>query len=121
MPDAQPITAAMREQELLENITEMARWLGWRAYHPWRSDHSAAGYPDLTLLRARVGEPPRLIFAELKREGRRPTRDQAAWLADLDRLATYAVALGEPALVSVHLWRPADWCNGAIERVLRGD
>ena len=54
--------------------------MGWDAYHPWLSTHSASGYPDLTLVR-----PPRLVFAELKSERGKTTDAQDRWLERLAR------------------------------------
>ena len=83
------------EDRLLRNVTDLAESLGWRTYHTWRSTHSAAGFPDLTMVRA-----GRLIFAELKsdRVGAKATTDQLAWLHDLD----------ECAGVEAYLWWPDD-------------
>ena len=33
-------------------VLELAQVTGWRSYHPHDSRRSAAGYPDLTLVRA---------------------------------------------------------------------
>lgn len=111
---------AMSEAELLDCVITTARLFHWRAYHPWRSDHSEAGYPDLTLVRVRPPAPPQLLFAELKRQGKRPTTAQRAWLIDLAAVSLTATLLGQPQLVRVVIWTPADWLDGKIERVLRG-
>jgi hypothetical protein len=66
----------------------------WRVFHPRWSIGSAQGYPDLTLCR-----PPRLIFAELKRDDGVCTEAQLAWLEDL----------GKCFSVEVKLWRPCQW------------
>lgn len=108
------------EATLLQCVTDLARLLQWRVYHPWRSDHSEAGWPDLALVRVRQGEPPRLLFAELKRQGKEPSRAQRAWLLDLAAVSLTATMLGRPQLVRVAIWRPEDWLSGEIERVLRG-
>jgi hypothetical protein len=82
-------------------VVDLARLKGWLVYHTHDSRHSAAGFPDLVLVRR-----GRLIFAELKRnatteraKARQVTADQAAWLA----------ALGDVDGAEVHLWRPVDW------------
>jgi hypothetical protein len=90
------------EAELQAAIVELAQLLGWRVYHTHDSRHSAAGFPDLVLVRGR-----RLVFAELKTGRRRVTEEQARWLA----------ALGE-AGVETHVWREDDWLNGDVERAL---
>ena len=74
-------------------VVELARTLGWRCYHTHNSQHSAAGFPDLTLAR---GE--RLLFAELKTTKGRTTAAQEEWLRAL------SVAGAE-----TYLWRPGEW------------
>ena len=83
-----------RADALAAGDHQRGRWLT-----PVQGD---VGFPDLVL--ARQG---RLIFAELKREGRKPTPPQQGWL---EVLATCAG-------VEVYLWTPADW--GEIVRILR--
>lgn len=67
------------ERELTAQVVELAKMLGWRRYHTWRSKHSAAGYPDETLVRDRV------IFLELKTETGRVSAEQRDWLRALDQ------------------------------------
>lgn len=93
---------AITEREFLRQVAELGRLLGWRTYHPWLSIRSERGWPDLAMVR-----PPRLILAELKRDGGKPTPSQAEWLA----------LLGAVPGIEVHLWRPADF--DAIAAVLR--
>jgi len=93
----------MTERALLANVLAMAQWLGYRTYHTWRSDHSVAGYPDLTL----VGHG-RLVVAELKSDRGRISSCQQRWLDE------FALA-GIPA----YIWRPRDWLDGSIEQALR--
>ena len=66
------------------------------------SKWSERGYPDLTLIR-----PPRLLFAELKRETGKTSTHQDRWLA----------LLRECPGVETYLWRPSDL--DAIAAVLR--
>jgi hypothetical protein len=68
----------MSEKQLTAAIVELARTLGWLTYHPWLSVHSAAGFPDLCLVR---GE--RLVFAELKVGTRTLSSAQERWRAAL--------------------------------------
>ena len=75
-------------------VLELAQVTGWRSYHPHDSRRSAAGYPDLTLVRAGA-----CILAELKTDTGRVTDAQAAWLA------AFAAVSGIEAVV----WRPRDW------------
>lgn len=126
---------AMTERQLLDAILGTPRnpgialALGWRGYHTHRSQHSPAGFPDLTLVRR-----GRLVFAELKRQAAKyqPTPEQEAWLEDLGEVAAAAVTQVEAAnpdrwpgnlaadvLVRVYLWRPLDLLDGTIEAVLR--
>jgi len=63
-----------RETDVQAAILHVARLRGWRSYHTFDSRRSAAGFPDLVLVRDRV------VFAELKRQGALPRRDQVEWL-----------------------------------------
>jgi hypothetical protein len=49
-----------------------------------------------------------VVFAELKREGKKPTAEQQRWLD----------ALAATGAVEAYLWRPSDWPE--IELVLGG-
>jgi hypothetical protein len=80
------------EKAFTGQVVQLARMLGYRVYHPWLSVHSAAGFPDLVLVR-----PPRLIVAELKVGKNMPTAAQREWLDDLR-------ASGAESYV----WRPED-------------
>lgn len=100
------------ERELLACVIEAARLFGWtHCYHTHDSRHSAAGWPDVVLVRpATTGAFGRALFVELKRsERQRLTADQVAW--------------GQ-ALLSAGLdwrrWTWASWHSGEIEAVLRG-
>ena len=101
MSDAR-IASKMSERELQDAVLELARYLGWRCYHTHDSRHSAAGFPDLVMVR-----DTRLIFAELKSERGNLSIDQQHWLAALNPCA------------EVYAWWPGHWLNGTIERVLR--
>ena len=81
MRDAADIVASqMTEAEHLEQVKAVALTCGWRLYHTFDSRRSAAGFPDLVLVR-----PPRVIFAELKRENGRLTIPQKLWGDDLEQ------------------------------------
>lgn len=84
-----------REGVFQATILEAAKLYGWARYHTYDSRHSVAGYPDLELVR--YDPYPRLIKAELKDTGRRPTVEQIEWLN------LYA-QVGAP--VEVYLWYP---------------
>lgn len=86
------------EKEFQASVIELARVNGFRDYHTHNSRHSAAGFPDLVLVRG-----DRLIFAELKTERGRVSEAQRAWLDDLT-----AVALACSG-VEVYIWRPSHW------------
>jgi hypothetical protein len=91
------------EKEFQRQVVQLARLLGWMAYHTYDSRRSTPGFPDLVLVK-----PPKVIFAELKVGRRRPTVPQLVWLQSL-------ASSGQ----DVRLWRPTDWPE--IERLLKGD
>lgn len=99
-------TVPITETEFEAQIKELADYYGYIYYHPWRSFHSPAGFPDCVL--CRLEPEPRLIFAELKAEGNQPTIDQWGWLYILQHV-------GKP--VEAYLWYPADFEE--IKEVLR--
>lgn len=121
----------MTERQLLDGILGtprkpgLALALGWRGYHTHRSQHSPAGYPDLTLVNADVG---RIVFAELKTEKGKTTPEQDEWLEDLGRieheeridLASRDLEDFVVPTVTVYLWRPSDLLEGRVEAALRG-
>ena len=72
-------------------MLELAATFGWRHYHTYRSRKSPSGFPDLVLVRDRV------IFAELKSDVGKPTKDQQAWFDALQLAGAEA-----------YLWRPDD-------------
>lgn len=84
----------MTEAHWQQRVIDLARLRGWLWFHPYNSRRSTPGWPDLVLLR-----DARLIFAELKTETGRVTREQQRWLD----------ALGHVPFVEVELWRPRDW------------
>jgi hypothetical protein len=84
------------EKEFQRQVLDVARIYGWSVYHPMLSKWSERGWPDLALVR-----PPRLLFAELKRENGKTTDHQDRWLGLLSACP-----------VEVYLWRPSD-----LERV----
>jgi len=89
------------EAEFMSAVVDLATLTGWTTYHTYDSRRSNHGFPDLVLVR-----PPKLVFAELKREKGKPTKPQDAWLALLSRIPG----------VGAFLWRPSDWPE--IEKVL---
>ena len=96
----------MSERALTKAIVQLATRLGWRVHHTadsrsLRTHHP--GLPDLLMVRR-----TRLVAAELKVGNRKPTDAQDAWLAALS-----------VAGVEAYLWRPENWRDGDIERVLK--
>lgn len=69
--------ADLTERDWSSQVYELAKLLGWRRYHTYRSKHSAAGFPDEVLVRDRV------VFLELKTEKGKPSPDQRDWLVAL--------------------------------------
>ncbi len=92
---------AMNENQLQAAIVQYAQLNGWLAYHTYDSRKSARGFPDLVLIRER------LVMVELKAEKGVLSEPQGRWLLAL-----------EAAGVECHVWRPADWRSGAVDRVL---
>ena len=100
---------AMSEGDLQASIEQAARTLGFLAYHTRDSRRSAAGFPDLVLVKGGV-----LILAELKRQDAKPTGDQLAWLRALGLVESRAASANAAGVVRVRLWRPLDWLRGKI-------
>lgn len=94
----------IKEEQLQNWITQLAKLSGWRVYHTYDSRRSTPGFPDLTMVHAGKG---RVIFAELKSTKGRVTKAQKEWLADL-------AATGQ----EVYIWRPTDWVAGTIRDTL---
>lgn len=94
-----------RESDFQAQVIELARYCGWRHYHPFDSRRSIEGFPDLVLV-----HPLRrhTLFVELKLRNGRLSPAQERWLEDLG-------AAGNDARV----WRPADWDE--IESLLTGE
>lgn len=89
------------EEDFMQQVIDYARQRGWEAYHTRDSRRSREGFPDLTLVR-----PPRLVFAETKRELGQLTPEQRRCLLLLHL-----------ARQEVHVWRPS--CLQQILEVLR--
>jgi hypothetical protein len=65
-----------------------------------------AGFPDLFMVNAESGMVAYAI--ELKQDGKYPSPAQRQWLDDLDACGIFTA-----------VWRPKDWQDGTIERLLR--
>ena len=100
-----PPRPAMSEDDLRVCYRKLATALGWKLlYHTHNSHHSDEGWPDDVLGHEGAA---RVVFVEAKNATRPATPKQVRWLALL-------TAAGHEA----HLWRPAQWHDGTIERVL---
>jgi hypothetical protein len=107
--------ATMTEAELLSSVVELAELLKWRCvyFRPGmnRRGHwstamtgtDAAGWPDLFMVRRE-----RALAVELKSERGRATPEQLDWLAALSN-----------AGIESHVWRPQQWFDGTIQKVLQ--
>ena len=83
----------------MDRFVSLARKLGWKVFHDFDSRRNEPGFPDLVLVRDRV------IFAELKTERGRVSKEQIAWIHAIKSAGTYAA-----------IWRPSDWVN--IQKIL---
>lgn len=109
---ARRVCNAESERLFQARVVQLARLFGWRVYHSRPAQYQSgrwatplqgdAGLPDLILCK-----PPRLLFAELKREGGRVRPAQAEWIDALSRCEG----------VEVYLWKPSDW--ESIVRILQ--
>ena len=103
MPHSTNPMFKINERQFQAAILELARWQGWKVFHPlpaqndrgqWRTaTQGDIGFPDLVLVHPERG----VIFAELKTSIGRATPDQKLSLETL-------TAAG----VEAYLWRPID-------------
>ncbi len=104
-------TPPLTELDFMHQVTAYAEMRGFEWFHvragrtldSWRTPGSgtmAKGWPDIVLIRGK-----RIIVAELKRDGGKPTMDQVRVLAVLREA------------VEAYVWTPKDW--DFIERELR--
>lgn len=94
--------AGMKEAELQEQVRQIALASDWIFYHTWNSRKSSPGFPDCVMLRG-----DRMVVAELKREGKKPTPAQQEWLSAFREVTD-----------EVYIWRPSDLVAGVIHEVL---
>lgn len=78
------------EREFQREVVKRALLFGWKVYHTYDSRRSAAGFPDLVMVRG-----DRLIFAELKTEEGKLSEDQEKWLTALAKTG------------QAEVWRPS--------------
>lgn len=103
----------MLEDALMSDVITMARDLAYLVYHPHRSDHSEAGWPDLAMVRCNVVYgPPRFLVVELKRESDGTRKTELTTMQQHWRDALIAAG------VEWHLWRPSDLLSGRVFDVL---
>ena len=97
---------SMAEKELQKNIRDLAKVMGWDFVYsiPDSRMATARGMPDLLMLKEK-----RLLFAELKTQSGKLRLEQ--------RQILYLLEIIEG--VEVHVWRPSDWLDGTIERILK--
>lgn len=94
------LATKVTEKEFQSQVLTLAHLQSWLCYHTFDSRRSAAGFPDLTLVRERV------VFIELKTDTGKLSASQEHWIAALRK-----------AGAEVHVFRPSQWDE--IEDVLR--
>jgi hypothetical protein len=98
IPAAPP--AGCSERDFQARVIDLAERHGWECFHVYDSRRSAAGFPDLVLVRYGL-----LLFAELKVKKNKTTAAQERWLELL------AAVPG----VRVRRWRETDWMTIVAE------
>lgn len=105
---ARDVAHSMSEDELQGHIVEASKLIRWYSYHTFDSRHSVPGFPDLVM----VNEfQQRVIFSELKKQSGRQSASQLRW----ERLLR---AVSPAVRIEFYLWRPSDWLDGSIGRIL---
>lgn len=106
------LDSAISEKAFQAQVIQLAALHGWLCYHTFDSRRSAAGFPDLVLVR-----DGRVIFAELKTERGKVSAHQRQWIDALLTTTRATWLYGAPdGVVSVYVWRPSQW--NAIEATL---
>lgn len=82
------------EKSFQNQVEKLLRMNGWKYYHTWNSMHSAGGFPDICAVRNQ-----RVLFAELKAEGKDPGAKQVEWLDAVAKIPN----------IEVYLWYPSDY------------
>lgn len=67
----------LSEKEWQAQVVSLAKQMSWRVYHPFRSDRSEPGWPDLSLVR------DRFLALELKTEKGKLSDAQKTWIRAL--------------------------------------
>lgn len=92
------LDAATSEDRFLADVMQFAHDVGiMLVYHPWRSYHSAKGWPDLALCRENHDGTTTLFLFELKDMKRAVTPEQAEWLDALARVRDVQAGAFRPA------------------------
>jgi hypothetical protein len=84
------------EKKFLQQVIELAKIYHWEYYHTFDSRHSAAGFPDLILIR--VEDKGRIVVAECKSEKGKVTVFQDKW-----------IKMFRDCGVEAYIWRPSQW------------
>ena len=109
------------EKGFMQAVIDLARLNGWLVYHTHKSQRSAKGFPDLTMVRDGV-----LIFAELKTEKGKMTAAQEEWKDALEDVEAATTEIKDHLgyvldvlcnNVLYYAWRPSDWPE--IELILQ--
>ena len=113
----------MTEDELLIGVTDLLTARNWRWVHYRRSDQAKmmghAGLPDIIAVSA---SRRRLLFIELKTVRGRIDDEQYEWLGAFQAVAGVVVDEGSLTghrMPEVYVWRPIDWLDDTIDRLLR--
>ena len=101
-PGRRQLLELIPESDWQQHVYDYARRHRWLAYHTWDSRRSAAGFPDLVLVRA-----PHLVFAELKAHGKQLRPAQQSWYDQLSGVTC----------VETRTWWPTDEAD--MERLLQ--
>lgn len=122
----------MTEAQLQKAVMDAAKFYGWLGAHFRPSQTKSGswatamqgdiGFPDIVLVRA-----PRVLFVELKSEKGKLSDAQEVWRSALEdcehdaqaHMMTGQCRPGYFAPIEYRLWRPDDWTNGEIQRVLK--
>ena len=73
-PKKEPVFS-QKEKDFMDQLLDAAVPAGWMAYHTYDSRRSTAGFPALV-----PGKPPVVVFADLKTEKGRTSKEQEEWL-----------------------------------------
>jgi hypothetical protein len=92
LTDRERLLRSISEASLHNTVTNIAEALGWWVWHDYDSRRNRGGFPDLFMIR-----PPRVVFAELKKENEQLRPDQVKVKALLERCPG----------VEIYLWRPS--------------